>query len=73
VKADGLAAGKGVVIAPDRHAAEAAIDDAFGGGFGPAGARVVIEEFLEGEIGSLFALSDGKRRARPIVACCSSS
>ncbi len=60
VKADGLAAGKGVVIAPDRPTAEAAIDDAFGGGFGAAGARVVIEEFLEGEIGSLFALCDGK-------------
>ena len=60
VKADGLAAGKGVVIAPDRAAAEAAIDDAFGGGFGAAGARVVIEEYLEGEIGSLFALCDGK-------------
>jgi phosphoribosylamine--glycine ligase len=59
VKADGLAAGKGVVIAPDRATAEAAIDDAFGGGFGAAGARVVIEEFLEGEIGSLFALCDG--------------
>jgi phosphoribosylamine--glycine ligase len=60
VKADGLAAGKGVVIAPDRGAAEAAIDDAFGGGFGAAGARVVIEEYLEGEIGSLFALCDGE-------------
>ncbi|HEY0436732.1 MAG TPA: phosphoribosylamine--glycine ligase, partial [Phenylobacterium sp.] len=60
VKADGLAAGKGVVIAQDRAAAEAAIDDAFGGGFGAAGSRVVIEEFLEGEIGSLFALCDGK-------------
>jgi phosphoribosylamine--glycine ligase len=60
VKADGLAAGKGVVIAQDRAAAEAAIDDAFGGGFGEAGQVVVIEEFLEGEIGSLFALSDGR-------------
>ena len=60
IKADGLAAGKGVVIAPDRAEAEAAIDDAFGGRFGEAGARVVIEEFLEGEIGSLFALCDGK-------------
>jgi phosphoribosylamine--glycine ligase len=60
VKADGLAAGKGVVIAPDRAGAEAAIDDAFGGHFGAAGARVVIEEFLEGEIGSLFALCDGR-------------
>ena len=60
VKADGLAAGKGVVIAENRADAEAAIDDAFGGRFGAAGARVVIEEFLEGEIGSLFALCDGK-------------
>ena len=60
IKADGLAAGKGVVIAPERVEAEAAIDDAFGGRFGAAGARVVIEEFLEGEIGSLFALCDGK-------------
>jgi phosphoribosylamine--glycine ligase len=60
VKADGLAAGKGVVIAPDRAAAEAAIDDALGGQFGAAGARLVIEEFLVGEIASLFALCDGK-------------
>lgn len=60
IKADGLAAGKGVVIASDRAEAEAAIEDAFGGRFGQAGARVVIEEFLEGEIGSLFALCDGK-------------
>jgi phosphoribosylamine--glycine ligase len=60
IKADGLAAGKGVVIARERPEAEAAIDDAFGGRFGAAGARVVIEEYLEGEIGSLFALCDGK-------------
>ncbi|MBV9997100.1 MAG: phosphoribosylamine--glycine ligase [Caulobacteraceae bacterium] len=60
IKADGLAAGKGVVIAPDRAAAEAAIDDALGGRFGAAGARVVVEEFLEGEIASLFALCDGR-------------
>lgn len=60
IKADGLAAGKGVVIAEDRAAAEAAIDDALGGRFGAAGARVVLEEFLQGEIGSLFALCDGK-------------
>ena len=59
IKADGLAAGKGVVIAGDRAAAEAAIDDALGGRFGAAGARVVIEEYLEGEIGSVFALCDG--------------
>jgi phosphoribosylamine--glycine ligase len=60
IKADGLAAGKGVVIAPTRAEAEAAIDDALGGRFGAAGSRVVIEEFLEGEIGSLFALCDGE-------------
>ncbi len=60
IKADGLASGKGVVIAPDRAAAEAAIDDALGGRFGAAGARVVIEEYLEGEIASLFALCDGE-------------
>jgi len=59
IKADGLAAGKGVVIAPDRQGAEDAIDGALGGRFGPAGARVVIEEFLAGEIASLFALCDG--------------
>jgi phosphoribosylamine--glycine ligase len=60
VKADGLAAGKGVVIAADIPEAHAAIDDALGGRFGAAGARVVLEEFLDGEIGSLFALCDGK-------------
>jgi phosphoribosylamine--glycine ligase len=59
IKADGLAAGKGVVIAPDRTAAEAAIEEIFDGRFGAAGARVVIEEYLEGEIASLFAISDG--------------
>jgi phosphoribosylamine--glycine ligase len=59
IKADGLAAGKGVVIAPDRAAAETAIDDTLGGRFGAAGARVVIEEFLDGEIASQFALCDG--------------
>jgi phosphoribosylamine--glycine ligase len=60
VKADGLAAGKGVVVASTRAEAEAAVEDALGGRFGAAGARVVIEEFLEGEIGSLFALCDGR-------------
>jgi phosphoribosylamine--glycine ligase len=60
IKADGLAAGKGVVIAPTLVEAEAAIDDALGGRFGAAGARVVIEEFLEGEIASQFALCDGE-------------
>jgi phosphoribosylamine--glycine ligase len=60
IKADGLAAGKGVVVAATRAEAEAAIDDALGGRFGAAGSRVVVEEFLDGEIGSLFALCDGR-------------
>jgi phosphoribosylamine--glycine ligase len=60
IKADGLAAGKGVTIAASRAEAEAAIDDMLGGGFGAAGARVVVEEFLVGEIASLFALCDGE-------------
>jgi phosphoribosylamine--glycine ligase len=60
IKADGLAAGKGVVIASELAEAEEAIDDALGGRFGEAGARLVIEEFLEGEIASLFALCDGE-------------
>lgn len=60
IKADGLAAGKGVVVAQTRAEAEAAIDDALGGRFGAAGSRVVVEEFLDGEIGSLFALCDGR-------------
>jgi phosphoribosylamine--glycine ligase len=60
IKADGLAAGKGVTIAQDEAAARAAIDETFGGRFGQAGARVLIEEFLVGEIASLFALCDGE-------------
>lgn len=60
VKADGLAAGKGVIIAATAPEAEAAIDDMIGGRFGAAGASLVIEEFLEGEEVSFFALSDGK-------------
>jgi phosphoribosylamine--glycine ligase len=60
IKADGLAAGKGVVIAQSRAEADEAIDDMLGGRFGQAGARVVIEEFMTGEEASLFALSDGK-------------
>ena len=60
IKADGLAAGKGVIIAATLAEAEAAIEDMFGGGFGEAGASVVIEEFMEGEEVSFFALSDGK-------------
>jgi phosphoribosylamine---glycine ligase len=60
VKADGLAAGKGVTIAQDTAEAEAAIDMMFSGGLGDAGAEVVIEEFLEGEEASFFALCDGE-------------
>ena len=59
VKADGLAAGKGVVVTADRAEADAAVADMLGGRFGDAGARVVIEEFLPGEEASLFALCDG--------------
>src|SRR5271156_3309438 len=60
VKADGLAAGKGVVVAQDLGEAEAAIDMMFGGGLGEAGVEVVIEEFLDGEEASFFALCDGE-------------
>jgi len=60
IKADGLAAGKGVVIAETRAEAETAIDACFGGAFGAAGAEIVIEEFLEGEEASVFALVDGE-------------
>ncbi len=59
IKADGLAAGKGVVIATTREEAESAIDACFSGAFGSAGSEVVIEEFLDGEEASFFALSDG--------------
>lgn len=60
VKADGLAAGKGVVVAADHAEAEAAIRDQLGGSLGDAGRAVVVEEFLEGEELSVIALSDGK-------------
>ena len=59
VKADGLAAGKGVVVAMTLDEALAAIDDMFGGEFGAAGAEVVIEEFMSGEEASFFVLTDG--------------
>jgi len=59
VKADGLAAGKGVVVAMSVDEALAAVDDMFGGGFGAAGAEVVIEEFMQGEEASFFVLTDG--------------
>ncbi|MES2335009.1 MAG: phosphoribosylamine--glycine ligase [Pseudomonadota bacterium] len=59
VKADGLAAGKGVIVAATETEALAAIDDILGGAFGAAGAEVVIEEFMDGEEASLFVLTDG--------------
>jgi phosphoribosylamine--glycine ligase len=59
VKADGLAAGKGVTVAMTVEEARAAIVECFAGAFGAAGAEVVIEEFLEGEEASFFALADG--------------
>ena len=60
VKADGLAAGKGVIIAETMDQAVAAIDDMFDGSFGEAGAEVVIEEFMTGEEASYFILCDGE-------------
>jgi phosphoribosylamine---glycine ligase len=60
VKADGLAAGKGVVVAQGLAEAEAAIDMMFGGGLGSAGIEIVVEEFLQGEEASFFALCDGE-------------
>jgi phosphoribosylamine--glycine ligase len=61
VKADGLAAGKGVVVATTLTEAEEAVRSMFGGDFGAAGASVVIEEVLDGEEVSFFAISDGER------------
>ena len=59
IKADGLAAGKGVIVAMTLAEALAAIDDMFGGAFGAAGTEVVIEEFMTGEEASFFILTDG--------------
>ncbi|MCR8725351.1 phosphoribosylamine--glycine ligase [Frigidibacter sp. ROC022] len=59
IKADGLAAGKGVIVAMDLDTALAAVDDILGGAFGDAGAEVVIEEFMTGEEASFFVLCDG--------------
>ncbi|MDE2602897.1 MAG: phosphoribosylamine--glycine ligase [Bradyrhizobium sp.] len=67
VKADGLAAGKGVVVATTLRQAEDAIAMMFDGAFGPAGAEVVIEEFLTGREISFFALCDGET-AIPLAA-----
>jgi phosphoribosylamine--glycine ligase len=60
VKADGIAAGKGVTVAATVEEALAAVEACLGGAFGDAGAEVVIEEFLEGEEASFFCLCDGK-------------
>ena len=59
IKADGLAAGKGVIMGMTLQEALDGIDEIFGGAFGAAGAEVVIEEFMEGEEASFFILSDG--------------
>ena len=59
IKADGLAAGKGVIIAQTDAEARAALDDMFDGSFGVAGTAIVIEAFLTGEEVSLFAITDG--------------
>jgi phosphoribosylamine--glycine ligase len=61
VKADGLAAGKGVTVAASIEEAEAAIDRMFSGEFGEAGQNILVEDFLDGEEVSFFALCDGER------------
>ena len=60
IKADGLAAGKGVIIAGSKTESDRAIDFMFEGGFGDSGHEIVVEEFMDGEEASFFALSDGK-------------
>lgn len=60
IKADGLAAGKGVIIATSKPESDRAIDFMFEGGFGHSGHEIVVEEFMEGEEASFFALSDGR-------------
>ncbi len=60
IKADGLAAGKGVIIASSAEEAQAALDAMFEGGFGAAGHALVVEEYMEGEEVSFFALVDGE-------------
>jgi len=66
IKADGLALGKGVIIAETKADAGKAIDFMFEGGFGESGSEVVVEEFMQGEEASFFALSDGET-AIPLV------
>jgi phosphoribosylamine--glycine ligase len=60
VKADGAAGGKGVTVARSREEAEAAVRASFGGKFGAAGERIVIEEYLEGREASVFVITDGQ-------------
>jgi phosphoribosylamine--glycine ligase len=67
LKADGLAAGKGVIIAETLSEADEGVEAIMGGALGPAGAEIVIEEFLEGEEASFFVISDGER-AIPLIA-----
>ena len=59
IKADGLAAGKGVIVAATKEESDKAIDFMFEGGFGASGNEIVVEEFMDGEEVSFFALSDG--------------
>lgn len=63
VKADGLAAGKGVIVADSKEMAIEGVKSCFEGSFGDAGYKVVIEEFLDGEEASIFAFLDGKSSA----------
>jgi phosphoribosylamine--glycine ligase len=67
LKADGLAAGKGVVIPETLKEAEAELEEFFSGKFGDASAKVVIEEFMHGQEASFFAISDGST-ALPLIA-----
>jgi phosphoribosylamine---glycine ligase len=60
VKADGAAAGKGVTVARSREEAQEAVRAAFGGKFGAAGERIIIEEYLEGREASVFVITDGQ-------------
>jgi phosphoribosylamine---glycine ligase len=60
IKADGAAGGKGVTVAHSREEAENAVRAAFGGKFGAAGERIVIEEYLEGREASVFVITDGQ-------------
>ena len=60
VKADGAAAGKGVTVTRSREEAEVAVREAFGGRFGAAGERVLVEECLEGQEASIFVVTDGQ-------------